>query len=161
MLLPFNVNKVFRAYKNGNYIGPIADYLKFFSLLYDEKAIRSGIITREKAVPMTYFATLICLDPDLQEWMELRNHFNHDRVLYIIGVLLNQGCFARDVDFHRLAEYFLSRWKFAWDNDIVFVKYNLRLASGAHPFKAVDDYVAFYWKQASLINKIDPNPIKK
>lgn len=161
MLVRINVNKLITGLKNGFWPDSLAQYLKFFSLLYDEKAISSGIIEREKAMPMTYFATLIFGDPDLFEWMELRNHFNHDRLLYIIGSLFQLGCFAKDVDIQRLAEYFLSRWKFAWDNDIDFVKYNLNLASGAHHFKAVDDHVEFYWKKACMINKYNPNPKRK
>ncbi len=152
---------MFKRYRKCKYIGPTAEYLKFFSLLFDSKASRSGIIASEKKLPMTYFATLVCLDPDLHEWMELRNHFNHERVLYIIGVLFEQGCFCKDVDIDRLAEYFLSRWKFAWENNFSCVTFNMRLSSYYHHFPEVDDLVTFYWKKACLINLYDPNPKKE
>lgn len=157
MLVRINVNKLITGLKNSYWPDSLSEYLKFFSILYDEKAIRSGIIEREKALPMNYFATLIFGDPDLFEWMELRNHFNHDRLLYIIGSLFQLGCFAKDVDIQRLAEYILSRWRFAWDNDIVFVKYDLMLASGTYQLKPVDDHVEFYWKKACMINKYNPS----
>ena len=161
MLVQINVNKLIKELKSSYWPDSLSEYLKFFSLLYDEKAISSGIIEREKALSMNYFATLIFSDPDLLEWMELRNHFNHERLLYIIGALFQLGCFSKDVDIQRLAEYFLSRWKFAWDNDIYFVKYNLTLAFGTYQLKAVDDHVAFYWKKACMINNYNPNPKEK
>lgn len=158
MLVRINANKLISELKNCNWPNPSAEYLKFFSLLYDEKAIRSGIIEKEMALPMTFVATLIYRDLDLYEWMELRYHFNHERMLYIIGSFFQQGCFAKDVDIKQLAKYLLSRWKFRWGSNADYVMDCLSLYS---LYPAVDDHLAYYWKVACMTNKYNPNPKKK
>ena len=44
---------------------PIEEYLKFFSIFNDEEAVKQGIINKENAKLMPYFAALILRDKDL------------------------------------------------------------------------------------------------
>ena len=71
MELKFDEENWLSTYRNCNWMIPAGEFLKFFSLLYDEKAIRSGIIKKDMVPPLTFLVTLIYHNQQLYDWLGL------------------------------------------------------------------------------------------
>ncbi len=157
MELKFDDEYWFSTYRNCNWLIPAGEFLKFFSLLYDEKAIHSGIIKKNMVPPLTFLVTLIYHDLPLNDWLGLKTQFNQERALEIISFLYERKCFAKGVDCKRLADYLVSRWEFPWDNNADFVR--KRISPSFNP--DLDHFLSFYWKKAIFINNGNQYPKEK
>ena len=154
MELKFDEENWFSTYRNCNWMIPAGKFLKFFSLLYDEKAIRSGIIKKDMVPPLTFLVTLIYHNQQLYDWLGLQTQFNQERALEIISFLYERRSFAKVVDCKRLADYLVSRWEFPWDNNADYVRKHISPSYNRDLFL----YLSFYWNKAIFINNGNQYP---
>ena len=157
MELKFDDEYWFSTYRNCNWLIPAGEFLKFFSLLYDEKAIRSGIIKKDMVPPLTFLVTLIYHNQQLYDWLGLQTQFNQERALEIISFLYERKCFAKGVDYKRLADYLVSRWEFPWDCNADYVR--KRISPPCNPELSM--YLTIYWRKAIFFNNGNKYPKEK
>ena len=158
MDLKFDEEKWFSTYQSCNWLIPAGEFLKFFSLLYDEKAISSRIIKKDMISRLSFLVTLIYHDQQLNDWLGLRTQFNQERALRIIGFLIVRKTFAKGVDYKRLADYLVSRWEFPWDDNADFVRDRI---TPLYYDSELERFLSFYWKKAIYINNGNKYPEMK
>ena len=142
------------TYETSQYnLRPIEEHLKFISIFYDEEAFKQGIINKENAKLLPYFAALILRDEDLYSLLHYEILINGAFDFMIIGSLLELNCFEDGVNRRQLAKYICSRWRFSKDYD------ESSMASYLAPsfrFKYISEYVKYYWLVAKHISYYNP-----
>jgi hypothetical protein len=132
---------------------PIEEYLKFFSIFNDEEAVKQGIINKENAKLMPYFAALILRDKDLYSLLHYEIWIEGAFDFMIIGSLLELNCFEDGVNRRQLAKYICSRWRFSKDYDESSIALYL---APSFRIKYISEYVRYHWLVAKHISYYNP-----
>ena len=143
------IDKTAKIYADGYLQFPVSAFLKFFSVFYDEEAIRSGIIEKEKVMPFSLMPMLIFQDKDYYNLLRLGDTFCFERALYIVNALYMNKIIADGVSPDKLTEYLVSRWNYPWGKKSAEIVRSFIYTN--NPDELIKNEMYIYWKVANSI----------
>ena len=146
-----DIDKTAKIYADGYLQFPVSAFLKFFSVFYDEEAIRSGIIEKENVVPFSLMPMLLYKDTDYFNLLRLDDSFCLDTALYIVNALYSNKIIAKGVNPVKLTEYLVSRWNYPWGKGKKSTEILLPYILDNEPTPCIVSEVYILWKVANAI----------